>query len=59
MDFINNIKEETLIICNQYEKENILKINKLLPIKIMNIEEFKEKYFFSYDESAILYLIKK
>lgn len=59
MDFINNIKEETLIICNKYIKEDILKINKLLPIKLINLNEFKEKYFFSYDESAILFIIDK
>lgn len=59
MDFINDITTETLIICNKYTKEDILKINKLLKIKIMNREEFLENYFFSYDEEAILFIINK
>ena len=59
MNFINDIKKETLIICNKYTKENILKLNKLIPIKIMTQEEFKEKYFFSYDEESIIYIINK
>lgn len=59
MEFINNIKKETLIICNKYTKDNILKLNKLLPIKFLTIKEFKEKYFFSYNEETIIYIINK
>lgn len=59
MNFIKNITQETLIICNEYIKEDILKINKLLPIKIINLQTFKEEYFFSYDEETILYIIEK
>lgn len=59
MDFINDITTEILIICNKYTKEDILKINKLLKIKIMNREEFLENYFFSYDEEVILFIINK
>ena len=57
MDFINNIKEETLIICNKYIKEDILKINKLLPIKLINLNEFKEKYFFLFFFFFIFFII--
>ena len=59
MNFINNIKTETLIICNPDIKKMILKEHKLLPIKFMTAGEFKEKYLFRYDERAILYLVKK
>ena len=59
MDFLNNIKTDTLIICNDYIKKEILKINKLLPIKIMNIKKFKENYFFKYDENTIIHIMNK
>ena len=59
MKFINDIKEETLIICNNTVKEKILKRNKLLPIKLMDMATFMHHYLFSYNESAILYLIGK
>ena len=59
MDFINDIKSETLIICNSYVKELILKENKLIPIKFMNPHEFISKYYFTYDENAIIYVMDK
>ena len=59
MDFINEIKDETLIICNKYVKENILRMNKLLPVKFIYLNEFFNKYFFSYDEECILYVMNK
>ena len=57
MDFIDNLKEETLIICNNSFKEKILKLHKLIPIKFMTMKEFISKYYFTYDDRAILYLI--
>lgn len=54
MEFLNEIKEETIIICNNGIKERILSFNKLLPIKIMSIKEFMEQYCFSYTEAAIM-----
>lgn len=57
MDFINEIKEETIIICNNYVKQTIISLNKLLPIKIMSLTEFMKKYLFSYDEKAILFVM--
>ena len=59
MDFIYNIKEETLIICNKTVKENIISLNILKPLKFMSIKEFIRKYCFDYNENAILYLIEK
>ncbi len=59
MNFIDNLKEETLIIGNQSLKTKILKINKLLPISFMTLNEFIHKYYFTYEEDAIIYLMHK
>ena len=59
MDFINNIKKETLIICNNSFKQKVLSLNKLINIKFMTMEEFNKKYCFDYDENTILYVINK
>lgn len=59
MDFLDEIKEETLIICSKYDKEKILSMNKLINIKIMNLSEFISKFCFDYDENAILYVMNK
>ena len=58
LDFIGNLKKETLIICDNGVKEKILEMHKLIPIKIMSIDEFIQKITFSYDEEAIIELIK-
>lgn len=59
MNFFDNITRETLIICNDSDKKNILKRNKLINIKVMNMSEFISKYYFNYDEDAVLYVMKK
>ena len=63
MDFIKEIDDNTLIICNNTLKEKILieisKINKLFNIKIMSIKEFYNNFFFSYDERVIFYVKEK
>lgn len=59
MDFLDNIKEETLIISNKDLKDKIIKIKKLLPISFISINEFISKYYFTYDENAIIYLMNK
>lgn len=59
MDFLDTIKNETIIICNNYVKNIILNMHKLLPIKLMTLNEFKEKYYFSYDEEAILFIMNE
>lgn len=59
MEFIDDIKTETLIICNDSVKDKIIGLNILKPIKLMNMQEFMAKYLFSYDENALLYIINK
>jgi len=59
MDFLNNIKKETLVICSESSKKSILKRSKLLNVKVMNMNEFISKYCFEYDEKAILYIMNK
>ena len=57
---IEDIEDNSIIICNNNYKEQILKnMKKIVNIKFMTIEEFIKNYYFSYDEKAILYLIKK
>ena len=63
MDFLNDIKEKTIIICTSRVKEKLLseinKYNRLINIKIISLEELKKLVYFDYDENAILYLIEK
>lgn len=55
-----NIKNNSIIICNDDYKKQILKnINKLINIKFMSMNEFIKSYYFDYDEKTILYIIKK
>ena len=56
--FINDLNKETLMICDSGVKEKILGMHKLIPIKMMDIDEFTRKITFSYDEEAIIELIK-
>lgn len=55
--------EELLIICPTEEKMKILtnlqNDKNIYNIKFMTIEEFKNNYFFSYDEKTIYYLMNK
>lgn len=46
--------EQKIKILNQIEQEN-----KLYNLKFMTKEEFLSNYFFSYNDKAILYLMKK
>lgn len=59
MDFLDEIKKETLIICNNSDRLKILKRNKLINIKVMTMNEFISKYCFDYDEETILYVMNK
>ena len=56
-------KDNLLIICPNEQKINILdelsKTNKLYNIKFMTKEEYKKNYYYSYDESALYYLMNK
>ena len=59
MDFLDNIKKETVIICNDSDRNIILRRNKLINIKLINMGDFISKYFFDYDENTILYVMNK
>jgi len=60
MDF--NILNNNILIINDNAKNSILKkINsekKLLNIKIITLSEFKNKYFFEYDNETVDYIVK-
>ena len=60
---LDNIQNETIIICEKETKKQILKQltkeKKLLNIKILTKKELIKKLYFSYDLNAILYLIEK
>ena len=59
-NMLENIKNNTIIICNSSYKMQILEsIKKLINIKFMSMDEFIKSYYFDYDEKTILYLIKK
>ena len=57
MDFLNDIDEETIILCSNDAKNSILSLHLLKPIKFMNLKEFRSNFYFSYDEKAILFLM--
>ena len=63
MDFLNNINNNTLLICNTNNKNKILlklsNLKKIINIKIMTINEFLNNYFFSYDDETIYYVKTK
>jgi len=59
MQFLDDIKNETLIICNDNDKKNILLYKKMKNIKIMTLPEFISKICFEYDEETILYVMNK
>ena len=56
-------KENLLVICPNEEKLKILqqisKEEKLYDIKFMTKEEYKNNYYYSYDEKALFYLLNK
>ena len=50
------ITNNSIVICNNNYKKQILKnIKKLLNIKFMSMDEFIKSYYFDYDEKSILY----
>ena len=59
----NTTQSTTLIICPNETKMKLLKDssskNELLNIKFMTKEEYKNIYYFSYDEKTLAYLMKK
>lgn len=63
MDLLEKIKKPTIIICNSSYQNSILKMidqaDEIYSIKFFNIDDFTKKYYFSYDDLSIAYLIKK
>ena len=60
---MEKLENNLLIICPNEQKLKILdkleKENKLYNLKFMTKEEYLSNYFFSYDDKALLYLMKK
>ncbi len=60
---LDNIKENSIIVCNYLEKQKILKHyfdnKKLVNFKILNINEFITNMTFSYDTKTIYYIMHK
>ncbi|MBR3661283.1 MAG: PD-(D/E)XK nuclease family protein [Bacilli bacterium] len=63
MDFINDLENNSLIICNQFIKERILlelsNNDKFLNLKFMSLKEFYNYFFFNYDEETLYYVKNK
>ena len=62
MDILE-IKNNTIIVCSNNEKKNLLKklneSDKLLPIKFLSKSDFIKALTFSYDEKTLYYVRKK
>ena len=62
MDILE-IKNNTIIVCSNNEKKNLLKklneSDKLLPIKFLSKSDFIKTLTFSYDEKTLYYVRKK
>ncbi|MBQ6494608.1 MAG: PD-(D/E)XK nuclease family protein [Bacilli bacterium] len=58
-----DLKNNTLLIINDNYKDKVINDirnnNYFLDIKFMSLNEFKNNYYFSYDEKTIYYLINK
>lgn len=63
MKFIKKIENNTIVVTNYNYRLEILKeldkSDKLLNVNFMTLEELLDKYYFSYDERAIYYLMDK
>ena len=59
MNFINDIKTETLIISCEQVKKDILNLKQLKPIKLMTLDEFKKMYLYSFNEEAVLFVMNE
>ena len=63
MNLEENIKNNTIIICENSYKQNILKyLNEkhlFLNVKFFTMPKFIEEYLFTYKDEALYYLIKK
>ena len=63
MEFIDSLNDKTIIITNYSYKLDLLKkidsSGKLFNLKFMTMEEVINKFYFTYDENAIYYLMDK
>ena len=59
MDFLNDIKKESLVICNLYNKNKFMFRDKLLNVKFMTLNQFIALYIFDYDENTVTYVMNK
>lgn len=63
MEFLKNIKDETILIVPNQLKSKILeyidKMDHLVNVKLYSLNEIREHLYFSYDEETILYLMDK
>lgn len=63
MDYSSYLKDQTLFICPNDVKTNILNyLNEhkmIVNVKFMDLGEFKKNWFFDYDLNAVNYLVKK
>jgi len=63
MNFINNIQDNTIIICENSYKKYLLKkfweTKIFLNVKFFTKKEFFCEYLFKYDEKTISYLVNK
>ena len=61
MDFLNNLKEQSLLIIPNNLKTKVLEeINKqerLINVKILTFNEFNKHYFFDYNQETICKVI--
>lgn len=59
MNFLNEIKEETILICRNIEKKKLTKemsaFPSMIPLHIYSIEEIKKNFFFDYNKKTIYY----
>ena len=53
-----SLNNSIIVLDDSYKRELLKKINKLINIKFINMDEFIKSYYFNYDEKSILYLIK-
>ena len=63
MDFLNELKEETLLIIPNSIKNKVLKYirsyNPLANVKIVSLDDIKKLLVFDYDSEAVFYLMNK
>ena len=63
MNFLDEIKSKTIIVCPYQVKNKLLEdidtYNRLINVKIYTLDELKKYIYFDYDERAILYLMEE